>query len=376
MIRRILLPTALAAVSLLGLAACERPPEQSVQAGYRGTGMVAISNPRRLAELKAANTFPYEPPVVATEADAALPLAKDVYQNVQVLTDLNVTEFIRQMTSQANWIAPKEQCVYCHNLTNLASDEKYTKVVARRMLAMTRDININWQKHVVQTGVTCYTCHRGRAIPQYTWFADNGPTLRGAAANHAGQNFPARASGLTAMALDPYSPFLKDYKNLRVESTTALPTGNKASIMDTEATYALMMNISQALGVNCTFCHNSRQFALWGESAPQRAVGWYAVRMTRNLNTQYLTPLTPVFPVSRLGPTGDVAKINCETCHQGENKPLNGVSMLPAHPELARIKVPAAPVTVDSAAAADAAAVAAGTAAAATAKAATTAGGA
>jgi photosynthetic reaction center cytochrome c subunit len=51
-----------------------------------------------------------------------------------------------------------------------------------------------------------------------------------------------------------------------------------------------------------------------------------------------------------------VAKINCQTCHQGQRKPLNGVSMLPAHPELARIRPPPAPpvaadpATVDGAA--------------------------
>jgi len=51
--------------------------------------------------------------------------------------------------------------------------------------------------------------------------------------------------------------------------------------------------------------------------------------------------LTGTFPAERLGPTGDVAKVYCATCHQGVNKPLNGVSMLPNHPELARIRTDA-----------------------------------
>jgi photosynthetic reaction center cytochrome c subunit len=38
----------------------------------------------------------------------------------------------------------------------------------------------------------------------------------------------------------------------------------------------------------------------------------------------YLVPLTPVFPPHRLGPTGDVAKVGCATCHNGLQKPLNG----------------------------------------------------
>ncbi len=79
----------------------------------------------------------------------------------------------------------------------------------------------------------------------------------------------------------------------------------------------MMMHTSQALGVNCTYCHNTRSFTNWAASNPQRAVAWHAIRMCARLNLEYLVPLTAVFPASRLGPTGDVAKINCTTCHQG-----------------------------------------------------------
>jgi photosynthetic reaction center cytochrome c subunit len=48
-----------------------------------------------------------------------------------------------------------------------------------------------------------------------------------------------------------------------------------------------------------------------------------------------MTPLDNVFPPNRLGPTGDVAKANCTTCHQGVNKPLLGQSMLKDYPYLA-----------------------------------------
>ena len=41
-----------------------------------------------------------------------------------------------------------------------------------------------------------------------------------------------------------------------------------------------------------------------------------------------------MFPAHRLGPTGDVAKANCSTCHQGAYKPLYGASMLKDYPEL------------------------------------------
>jgi len=56
--------------------------------------------------------------------------------------------------------------------------------------------------------------------------------------------------------------------------------------------------------------------------------------MARILNNSYLVPLTDVFPAHRKGPLGDVAKINCETCHQGAYKPYFGESMAKAYPEL------------------------------------------
>jgi photosynthetic reaction center cytochrome c subunit len=41
-----------------------------------------------------------------------------------------------------------------------------------------------------------------------------------------------------------------------------------------------------------------------------------------------------VFPAHRKGPLGDVAKLNCATCHQGAYKPLNGAQMAKDFPEL------------------------------------------
>jgi photosynthetic reaction center cytochrome c subunit len=57
--------------------------------------------------------------------------------------------------------------------------------------------------------------------------------------------------------------------------------------------------------------------------------------MVRAINNQYLVPLTATFPASRRGALGDVAKVDCATCHQGAYKPLYGVSMLKDYPVLA-----------------------------------------
>ena len=344
-----LLAVMLAAALLV--SGCERPPVTSQQIGYRGVQMGNVYNPRTVAKLQAVNQVPAPQP--PTEGDA--PLAKDIYQNVQVLTDLNVAEFTRVMLAMTEWVSPEQGCTYCHAGDNLADDTLYTKVVARRMLEMTRNINMQWQPHVAQTGVTCYTCHRGKNVPANVWFINPGPgKTKGLTADRAGQNTPS--IGSTSLPYEAYLPFLRDAQNIRTVSETALPNGNKHNIMQTEQTYSLMIHMSEGLGVNCTFCHNSRSFTGWAESTPQRVTAWHGIRMARDLNTSYLEPLTAQFPANRLGPNGDVAKINCSTCHQGVSKPLYGAQMAKDYPELTRVKVSIDPAAAVDPAAADPAA--------------------
>jgi photosynthetic reaction center cytochrome c subunit len=56
--------------------------------------------------------------------------------------------------------------------------------------------------------------------------------------------------------------------------------------------------------------------------------------MARWLNNEHMLPLTDTFPASRKGPTGDVAKVYCGTCHQGVYKPVYGAQMAKDYPEL------------------------------------------
>ena len=315
------------------LAGCERPPVNTEQRGYRGTAMVEVNNPRAMQVKMQANQMPADLP----PAETGGPSAATVYKNVQVLKDLNVGQFTRLMVEMTNWVAPNEGCAYCHSGADFASDTLYTKVVARRMLQMTRHINSDWKNHVAGTGVTCFTCHRGEHIPANVWFGDAGFHAKGMSGNKAGQNTPAQQVGLTSLPFDPFTPFLQHKAEIRAVSTTALPTGNLHNIKETEATYGLMMHFSKALGVNCTYCHNSRSFSAWDASTPQRATAWYGIRMVRDLNGSFLEPLTKTFPPARLGPQGDVAKVNCATCHNGAYKPLYGANMLSAHPELATV---------------------------------------
>lgn len=245
--------------AMVGLTGCERLPVDTVQVGYRGTGMEQVTNPRIAKALEAANIAPE----ALEAADSSGPKAKQVYQNVKVLGDLSVAEFNRLMVAMTQWVAPEQGCAYCHNVGNFADDSLYTKVVARSMTQMTQTINAKWQVHVGATGVTCYTCHRGQNLPTKLWFTEPDAKVAG---RLLGNNFGANRAGVEANAnsslpFDPYTPFLLEDKPIRVIGDTALPTGNRQSIMQGEWTYALMMHMSQSLGVNCTFCHNSRAFA-------------------------------------------------------------------------------------------------------------------
>lgn len=311
---------------------CERPPPESIQRGFRGVAMEQNFNPRILEKQWDANQVPPATPAAAGSG----PAASKVFKNVQVLGDLSADEFTRLMAAITEWVSPQQGCAYCHKAgEELSSDSLYTKVVARRMLQMTRAINGDWKSHVGNTGVTCYTCHRGQPVPANIWFANPGPpTATGWAGNRAGQNYPAPAAAMASLPFDPFTPFLEEKNNIRVIPTTALPEGNRQSIKQTEWTYGLMMHFSQALGVNCTYCHNSRSFFEWDGSTPQRSTAWYGIRMLRAVNTGYLEPLRDQYPRPRLGPLGDAPKANCATCHQGVYKPLFGAAMLRDYPAL------------------------------------------
>ena len=318
------------------LSGCwEAPPMESEQIGYRGVAMWQTTNPDLTDPLVALNQVPAPIPAAAVVEGA--PKAGDIYQNVQVLGDLSVGEFTRTMAAITAWVSPEQGCAYCHQGANFAADDLYTKVVSRRMMQMTQTINSEYSAHVKETGVTCYTCHQGKNVPEYIWFqnpADN--HARGMAANNYGQNNIAPAAGYTSMLSDPLTPYLVgEPAEIRVAHQNALPLKNQnlsGSMQQLEQTWSLMMHMSDSLGVNCTYCHNSRNFASWEQSPPARVTAWHGLQMVPAINNEYLDPLQPVYPEHRLGRTGDAPKVSCATCHHGIAKPLYGVSMLDDYP--------------------------------------------
>lgn len=326
----------LSALLLINLQACwEAPPMESEQVGFRGVGMWQTTNPDVTDELVALNQVPAALP--ATPVVEGAPKASDVYQNVQVLGDLSVGEFTRTMAAITAWVSPEQGCAYCHEGANFAEDKLYTKVVSRRMMQMTQTINSQWSDHVGDTGVSCYTCHRGKNVPEYIWFTQDGPPHAGGmAANSYQQNNVAENAAYSSMLSDPFSPYLTgEPDKIRIAHQNALPLkgqNNNESMQQLERTWSLMMHMSDSLGVNCTFCHNTRNFSSWEQSPPARTTAWHGLKMVPAINNDYMEPLQPVYPEHRLGSTGDAPKAGCNTCHQGVNKPLYGVSMLDDYP--------------------------------------------
>lgn len=346
-------------VPMLLLGGCEIGTKVVEQVGPRGTGLELVNDKSSRPTIAAVPPPPYPLTPDMLQGDRA----KDVYKNVQVLGDISAEEFNYTMAAITEWVAPADGtvtnggCNYCHNPENMASDEHYTKVVARKMLQMTRTINSTWTPHFSNSnyagkgaGVTCWTCHRGVPVPTATWSESpqHPPTIWG---NKFGQNTPARSVGYASLPNDPFTALLQGRNQIRVQATKALPSDHKVSIHTTEQTYGLMMHMSQGLGVNCSYCHNSQSFSNWSGSRAQRVNAWYGIRMVRDINDNYIGALGKVWPANRLGPAGDPRKVYCTTCHRGVNKPLGGVPILKDYPALMGPHEATAPTTTPVAAA-------------------------
>ena len=103
---------------------------------------------------------------IASIAGAQLPpgsegkTAEQVYKNIQVLQGTPMDLFLPEM--RLFEAALGVDCEYCHLEQDRSKDDLQAKQTARKMIAMVRDINKNFDGRTV---VTCYTCHRGNVEP-------------------------------------------------------------------------------------------------------------------------------------------------------------------------------------------------------------------
>ena len=293
-----------------------------------------------------------DPPPVLPQAAPGGPAATAAYKNVQVLTDVSANEFMRLQQAITQWVSPQQGCGFCHVGEDYASDAKPQKQAARVMLQMVRHVNADWSSHVSPAGVTCYTCHRGQSVPAETWFPLV-PREQGAIMAKQ-ENWNEAADNVRKFFPDAgWDLFLLGNEPISVQSTTALPSQTVAEQVVAKRVYEMMMQMSDGIGVNCTYCHNSRALSDWSQSTPQRWVGQSGLDMTRELNREFLRKVhsvlqqsrervgettRPGLPAHESGPLPADGFVICASCHMARPKPMNGASITADYPGL----VPAA----------------------------------
>ncbi|MGK7755821.1 MULTISPECIES: photosynthetic reaction center cytochrome PufC [unclassified Roseovarius] len=307
----------------------------SLQTGPRGTGM---SVPEFKSELAARD--PGIEGYMAMRSDPVVPqggeeLAGDARENVPPgLEGLTVENYDRLLAAMQQWTG----------IPDLFEDmDSYQTSVGYTMIAMTQNLNENWDAHVnanAEVGVTCYTCHRGQPVPTDVWF-NISPVNERVEGWGAVQNRVTPLSSYTSLPSDALQTYLVDGDSIKVHDLESRVEGvpgvdGYPGIQHTERTYAFMNYISNSLGVNCVFCHNSRAFYDGAQVTPQWATELLGIQMVQELNNDYLIPLEGLLPEHRLGPKyGDAPKAACRTCHKGYQKPLQGTNVIQDWPELA-----------------------------------------
>lgn len=301
------------------------PPIKSVDYGPPAGEMVVFHK-------EGANAIKNPQPEVPESVVPASDTGPLPYKNVQVLKGLSKHEFDRTMVAITQWVAPKKGCGFCHGgqTKNYAADYP-RKEIARQMLRMVRTVNADWTNHVGAQGITCFSCHRGHNMPANSWYLDTPQTSPEGGMLGKVQAWNTQAKSIRKFF--PRKPFrmflLEGLPAHSVQADKALAsTGPKAPEHDrdyAEDVYILMMQMSNSLGVNCTYCHQSRAMADWSQSPPNRLNGYSGIKMTVALNQTYFSQLAKYLPKESLGKMGDAPKINCKSCHTGREKPVGGM---------------------------------------------------
>ena len=94
--------------------------------------------------------------------------ATAVFSNVKVLvSSISAAQLVNAMEMTfGRSLAVK--CDYCHDTADFASDALRTKRVAREMMRITGNLNVQFSQVTdfeKRTVVSCWTCHRGSAHP-------------------------------------------------------------------------------------------------------------------------------------------------------------------------------------------------------------------
>ena len=100
--------------------------------------------------------------LVAVEIPSVSEEKGSEFKNVQVLNNMTPEELDEYMIAILEQIGVGK-CTYCH-VRDKSSDENEHKVIARKFMKMTKELNETVFKESEEK-ITCYTCHRGKKHP-------------------------------------------------------------------------------------------------------------------------------------------------------------------------------------------------------------------
>ena len=191
------------------------------------------------------------------------------------------------------WVAPRARAATTATTPeNLADDSMYTKVVARRMMQMTQHINTDWKTARRPTPASPATpATAASRCPANVWFTRRRRTTSANfIGDKAGQNTPADSGGAGLAAVRPVHALPAGRRRpIRVDGTTALPTGNAASHPADRADLRPDDAHVDSRWASTAPTATTRATSATGTAAPpQRATAWHGIRMVRDLNNDYI----------------------------------------------------------------------------------------
>ena len=219
--------------------------------------------------------------VFAQNAFAQNKAARPAPKNLKIMAASDDVPFTMRGFTQALGV----QCTYCHVQGDFSSDANPKKDVARKMIAMVRQIDSNFPSAsgAYPAGdheVDCITCHRGSAKPE----------------TKAPKEFFNHAESL-GFKPPPPTPGV----NLKV-----LPADTRV-----HGDGSIMHDFRDALMVDCAYCHGGgKGFEV--DANPRKEIARNMIKMVRQINANF--PGTGVYPV------GNQA-VTCYTCHRGDPHP-------------------------------------------------------
>ena len=110
---------------------------------------------------EASGNHAAQEPKSASQRAAGQKLAEEQFKNIQALKGIPADQLIPAMQFISASLGV--ECEFCHVHEKMDSDDKKPKKIARQMITMMLDIDKN--NFDGRLEVTCYTCHRGAAMP-------------------------------------------------------------------------------------------------------------------------------------------------------------------------------------------------------------------